>query len=71
MKRVICMILLLGMVFSLTACAKTEDPASAEPAAPAKKLVPKPMTWEDIDAIPIATADMTEEQLRQICVDFF
>ncbi len=32
--------------------------------------VPDTLTWEDIDAIPVATNDMTEEQLRQICVDF-
>lgn len=33
--------------------------------------VPKPLTQADIDAIPIATADMTEDQLRQIVLDFF
>ena len=35
------------------------------------KLVPTPLTWEMIDAIPVATDDMTEEELRQICVDYF
>lgn len=38
---------------------------------PVEKLVPTPLTWEKIDAIPIASADMTEEELRQICVDYF
>ena len=38
---------------------------------PAQKLVPTPLTWEMIDAIPIASDDMTEEELRQICVDYF
>ena len=64
MKRLLCLLL---CALCLCACA-AETPSSTEPA---KKLVPKPMTWADIDAIPIATADMTEEQLRQICVDFF
>ena len=33
--------------------------------------VPDPLTWEKINAIPIATADMTEDQLRRICADYF
>lgn len=36
-----------------------------------KRKVPTPLTQADIDAIPIATADMSEEELRQICLDFF
>lgn len=32
--------------------------------------VKDPLTWEKIRAIPVATADMTSDQLRQICVDF-
>ena len=69
MKRVICVLLLLALC--LCACGKTETPAPTEPAKPVEKLVPKPLTWADIDAIPIATADMTEEELRQICIDYF
>lgn len=29
-----------------------------------------PLTWERIRAIPLASGDMTREELRQICVDF-
>ncbi|MBQ3075788.1 MAG: hypothetical protein IJC26_06930, partial [Clostridia bacterium] len=29
-----------------------------------------PLTWEKIDAIPVANGNMTSDQLRQICVDF-
>lgn len=36
-----------------------------------KRSVTTPLTWADIDAIPVATADMTEEELRQIVLDFF
>lgn len=36
-----------------------------------KSTVTTPLTQADIDAIPIATADMTEDQLRQIVLDFF
>ncbi len=34
-------------------------------------LVPDPLTWEKINAIPVATSDMTNSQLRQICLDYF
>ena len=33
--------------------------------------VPTPLQQSHIDAIPVATADMTEDQLRQIVLDFF
>lgn len=33
--------------------------------------VPSPLQQSQIDAIPVATADMTEEQLRQIVLDYF
>jgi hypothetical protein len=33
--------------------------------------VKNPMTWEKINSIPIASADMSMDQLRQICIDFF
>lgn len=29
-----------------------------------------PLTWEKIRAVPVANAEMTTEELRQICVDF-
>ena len=29
-----------------------------------------PVTWADLEKIPVATPDMTEEELRQICVDY-
>ena len=68
MKRMLCLLLLCALC--LCACG-TAASAATEPTEPAEKLVPKPLTWADIDAIPIATADMTEAELRQICVDFF
>ena len=66
MKRIVCLMLALGLLLSFAACAKTEKSAT-----PAQKLVPTPMTWADIEAIPIANDQMTEDELRQICVDFF
>ena len=65
MKRAICLLLLLALCL----CACTQN--TNAPTEPAEKLVYKTTTWADIDAIPIANNDMTEEELRQICVDFF
>ena len=61
MKRSICLFLALVCAVSLAGCGSRS----------VQKAVPTPLTWEAIDAIPIATADMTEEQLRQIVLDFF
>ena len=35
-----------------------------------KTNVVKPITWADIDALPIANNDMTEEELRKLCLDY-
>ena len=37
---------------------------------PKDRIVASPLTWDRINAIPVANSNMTEEQLRQICVDF-
>lgn len=56
MKR----LLLLLFTLSLLLCAGCK-----------KSSVTTPLTQADIDAIPVATADMTEAQLRQLVLDFF
>ena len=33
-------------------------------------VVSDPVTWADLEKIPVATPDMTEEELRQICIDY-
>lgn len=44
---------------------------SAAGIVPSPYRVYKPITLADMDALPIATADMTSDELRQLCVDFF
>ena len=44
---------------------------AAQACAPSPYKVYEPMTTARINALPVATADMTETQLRQTCVDFF
>lgn len=34
-------------------------------------LVADPLTWKKLDSMPVANSFMTEEELRQLCVDFF
>ncbi len=34
-------------------------------------LVADPLSWKKLDAMPVANSQMTEEELRQLCVDFF
>lgn len=43
---------------------------SDETAISTQSVVAQPLTWSKLNAIPIANANMTEDQLRQICVDF-
>lgn len=81
MKKILALLLCLSFVLPFSACssgisetpAETEQTASsAEPTKEEKAVtVPDPLTWEKINAIPIATGDMTEDQLRQICADYF
>lgn len=34
-------------------------------------VVPNPITWDDINALPIASSSMSQDELRQLCVDYF
>lgn len=63
--------LIFAILLLLSACGQTTKQETQAAPPQKEKLVPTPMTWEMIDAVPIATADMTEEELRQICIDFF
>ena len=66
-KRLLCLLL---CALCLCACGVTEE-APLPTEEPAEMAVYETVTWADIEAIPIANDQMTEEELRQICVDFF
>ncbi|MBQ4037419.1 MAG: hypothetical protein IJC84_04765 [Clostridia bacterium] len=74
---------LLSLVSCASGSLETEEPLTGADTVPATEekateeekaeLIPKivkPLTWADINAIPIANASMSEDELRQICVDF-
>lgn len=79
MNKLLCLLLSLATVFSLVACtsnAPAETPAGTEAAerdySEFAGIVADPKTWYDtLMAIPVATPDMSEEEIRQICVDAF
>ena len=81
MHKILVLILCISLTLPFCACSAgiAETPISTEQAEDNKEpkkeekkvTVPDPLTWEKINAIPIATADMSEDQLRQICADYF
>ncbi len=74
MKKLLCLLLAVLMLFSLCACgdsaAEDEGPTTLSAEQKPKTQVAKPLTWDDVNSIPIANSSMTEEELRQICLDF-
>lgn len=81
MKRLIAFLLSIMMVFSLFACAGGEGSGKSDlgPEVVEKKdyskyagIVIDTKTWYDeFMALPIANENMTEQELRQLCVDAF
>ena len=69
MKKLLVFLMIMATLFSLCACGGG-DTKPTEESKPVITDVAEPYTQAMLDAIPIATADMTMEQLRQICVDF-
>ena len=69
MKRAISMLLaILSVTALLVGCGGGVPAETTEPAV--QTNVAKPLTFAEIDAIPIARADMTEDELRNIIVTF-
>lgn len=71
MKKYIAMVLLLGILFSFCACAGDPPPQTAPADTFPYPTIHQKLTWDAINAFPVKSADMTPEQLRQLCVDFF
>ena len=70
MKRVLMLLLALVMLLSMFGCGGGGEAETTTQVPPVLTDVASPLTQAQIDAIPFATADMTVDELRQICVDF-
>lgn len=76
MRKILC--LFLGMLLLLTACHAKQQPESTEPDSTKKDyseywgIVADTQAWyEEFRNLPIANETMTEQELRQLCVDAF
>ena len=73
MKKLTACLLLMGMLFLCSCTKELAAPVETQMPTTQPKVqtnVAQPLTWEEIDSIPVANDSMTEEQLRQICLDF-
>ena len=72
MKKLMALLLALVTVLSLFGCGAKEPAAATEPQrdySTWSKFVADPKTWYDeLMALPIANENMTEDELRQLCV---
>ena len=81
MKKIIALLMCLLILFGMCACGQTAAPAETElgPEQVEQKdysqwagIVHDPKTWyEAFMALPVANDQMTEAELRQLCVDAF
>lgn len=71
MRKYIAMVLLLGILFSFCACAGDTAPETTPVDTFPYPTINQKLTWDAIDAFPVKSADMTPQELRQLCVDFF
>lgn len=71
MKKVTAGIFAFCLALSLCACGDKE-PKSTEPVDNYNyPEIQEKLTWEAINAFPVKSEDMTEDEMRDLCVDFF
>lgn len=73
MKKCIAFLILSALLFSLCACTAQEpEPATTAPGITVNwPQINQKLTWDAINAFPVKSEDMTVDQMRQLCVDFF
>lgn len=67
---VLCCLSMLACTAPSDDTTETTAPAGPVDTFPYPEIKTK-LTWEAINAFPVKSADMTEEELRQLCIDFF
>jgi len=76
MKKILCIILAALTLLSLAACGAEEAPKETTSVSAYKskgeytELTYK-LSWEEINKFPVKTSDMTIDEARQLCIDFF
>lgn len=73
MKKTLAILCCLMMLLSLAACgAEKEIPVTTAPGVVINwPQINQKLTWDAINAFPVKSEDMTTEELRDLCVDFF
>jgi len=76
MKKIFSFSLALLIIFCLCACGGAGETASTtEATQPASNIkypeIKEKLTWDAINAFPVKSENMTEEEMRNLCVDFF
>ena len=75
MKRLIAFAILSALCLGMIGCSSPTEPADTTPTAPIDTFpypkINQKLTWDAINAFPVKSGDMTEEELRQHCIDFF
>ena len=78
MKKLLCVLLAMLVLLSLVACGGGEEEqtgpttyVSAYKSDDGYTEIAKKLSWEEINKFPIKSADMSIDELRQLCVDFF
>ena len=75
MKRLIAFAILSALCLGMIGCSAPTEPADTTPTTPVDTFpypkINQKLTWDAINAFPLKSSDMTEEELRQHCIDFF
>lgn len=74
MKKIFALFMSILMSAGLLACTPQEAPIETVPAPVDTFPYPtinQKLTWDAINAIPLKRSDMTTDEMRQLCIDFF
>lgn len=76
-KKILAILLAMALAACLAACGGAGGSTGETTSVSAYKskgeftALNDPLSWEDLNAFPIKSADMSIEELRKLCVDFF
>ena len=69
MKRLIAFAILSALCLGMIGCSAPTEPADTTPTTPVDTFpypkINQKLTWDAINAFPLKSSDMTEEELRQ------